>query len=94
MRLVIGVSMALLVAGSSAFAGEYVNGYYRNDGSYVAPHYRTSPNSNPYDNYSTKGNVNPYTGQSGYVTPNSSYPFPPLPSMPSMPAPPTWNYGQ
>ena len=50
----------------------HVNGYFRSNGTYVQPHYRTSPNSTTYDNYSTKGNVNPYTGEKGYKDPYSS----------------------
>lgn len=42
-----------------------VKGYTRKDGTYVAPHVRTSPNSTKSDNYSTRGNVNPYTGKAG-----------------------------
>ncbi|PYL42396.1 MAG: hypothetical protein DMF42_06990 [Verrucomicrobia bacterium] len=33
--------------------------HHRADGTYVAPHYQTNPNHNPYDNWSTKGNYNP-----------------------------------
>lgn len=91
MRKTLIIGAALVLGASQAQADESVQGYYRSDGTYVQPHYRSSPNRNPYDNYSTQGNVNPYTGQQGYITPNSSYPFPPLPSMPP---PPTWNYGQ
>lgn len=54
----------------TASADTYVNGYYRNDGTYVQPHYRSSPNSSEYDNWSTKGNVNPYTGQVGTREPS------------------------
>ena len=53
----------------AANADTYVNGYTTKNGTYVAPHIRSSPNGNPYDNYSTQGNVNPYTGQKGYVNP-------------------------
>lgn len=58
--------------GGSAFADTFVNGYYRQNGTYVQPHYRSSPNNSVYDNYSTRGNVNPYTGRAGTVdvTPN------------------------
>lgn len=42
-----------------------VKGYTRRDGTYVAPHTRTSPNRTKNDNYSTRGNVNPYTGKAG-----------------------------
>jgi hypothetical protein len=43
----------------------YVNGYYRSNGTYVQPHYRTAPNNTVRDNWSTYPNVNPYTGQTG-----------------------------
>lgn len=43
----------------------HVNGYYRSNGTYVQPHYRTAPNSTTSDNYSTYPNYNPYTGQYG-----------------------------
>jgi hypothetical protein len=43
----------------------YVKGYTRKDGTYVAPHYRSAPNSTKADNWSTVGNVNPYTGAPG-----------------------------
>jgi len=42
-----------------------VRGYYRKDGTYVQPHYRSAPNSNMRDNWSYKGNTNPYTGKEG-----------------------------
>lgn len=57
------------IAASSLFADTYVNGYYKKDGTYVAPHYRSSPNSSTYDNWSTKGNTNPYTGKKGTKDP-------------------------
>lgn len=47
-----------------------VRGYYKpSTGRYVAPSYRTSPNSYKFDNYSTKGNYNPYSGKKGTVNP-------------------------
>lgn len=54
---------------SFSFADTYVNGYYKKDGTYVAPHYRSSPNGSTYDNYSTRGNTNPYTGKRGTKSP-------------------------
>ncbi len=48
-----------------------VRGYYRKDGTYVRPHYRTAPNSTNRDNFSTRGNTNPYTGKRGWVRPDS-----------------------
>src|SRR4051812_49422636 len=58
--------LAIVVsAAPAAYADQYVRGYSRSNGTYVQPYYRSSPNGNPYDNWSTKGNVNPYTGQPG-----------------------------
>jgi len=51
-----------------------VRGYVRKDGTYVAPHYRSAPDGNFNNNWSTKGNVNPYTGKEGTKTsPNGGY---------------------
>jgi hypothetical protein len=36
-----------------------VNGYYNSNGTYVQPHFRTSPNNTVMDNWSTYPNVNP-----------------------------------
>lgn len=46
-----------------------VRGHFRSNGSYVQPHYRTSPNRSRFDNWSTKGNFNPYTGKKGTADP-------------------------
>lgn len=56
-------------------ADVYVRGYYRKDGTYVRPHYRSSPDGNPYNNWSTKGNINPYTKEIGTKYPNTSSPL-------------------
>ena len=62
---IIGMVVGLVIA-TTAMAGDvFVRGYTRSDGTYVRPHYRTSPNSTTLDNWSTRGNVNPYTGQPG-----------------------------
>ena len=36
-----------------------VSGYYKSNGTYVQPYYRTNPNSTISDNYSTYPNINP-----------------------------------
>lgn len=64
-----------------------VKGYYRKDGTYVAPHYRSSPDHRVYNNWSTKGNVNPYTGAVGAKDPGSTY-FPSQSYSPSVYSPP------
>lgn len=40
---------------SAAEALVSVKGYYRSNGTYVAPHYRTSPDSSTSNNFSTNG---------------------------------------
>jgi hypothetical protein len=50
-----------------------VNGYTRNDGTYVAPHHRSAPDGDFNNNWSTLGNVNPYTRKLGTLTtPNTN----------------------
>mgnify|MGYP003386429735 CR=1 FL=1 len=74
-----------LAATTPAVAGDtYVNGYVKQDGTYVAPHYRSAPDGNAYNNYSSQPNVNPYTGQHGTVNPYAQ---------PVQPPPPTYGYG-
>ena len=76
MKTIIALT-ALLATTGTALAGNYVNGYTRKDGTYVAPHFRSSPDSNRFNNYSSQGMVNPYTGRSGtaspYTNPYGSY---------------------
>jgi hypothetical protein len=63
------IFILLMCISSIAMADVHVRGHYRSNGTYVQPHYRSSPNGTTLDNYSTKGNVNPYTGQAGTVDP-------------------------
>jgi hypothetical protein len=70
-KLILILTMMLIAV--SAFADVYVQGYTRKDGTYVQPHYRSNPDGNPYNNYSSKGNYNPYTGEAGTVLPNPYY---------------------
>jgi hypothetical protein len=91
------ISLLILTAGAAS-AQVHVKGYTKKDGTYVAPHERTAPNSTKADNYSTQGNINPYTGKEGTVpnTPNEPYAAPqiqPLP-MPSQTAQPQSIWGQ
>jgi len=73
--LLIGAS--LIQGGVSAQVS--VRGYVRRDGTYVAPHMRSSPDSYKFNNYSTKGNVNPYTGAVGTKNVDGTY-IAPVPS--------------
>lgn len=49
----------------------YIDGYVRNDGTYVQPHHRSAPDSYMDNNFSTRGNINPYTRDRGTVNPPS-----------------------
>jgi hypothetical protein len=46
-------------------ANVHVRGYYRANGTYVAPHFQSAPDGNFYNNWSTRPNVNPYTDVEG-----------------------------
>lgn len=68
------IGAAALVIASSATAGGpvRVKGYVTKNGTYVAPHYRSSPDSSRYNNWSSQGNYNPYTGKQGTQNPYGS----------------------
>ncbi len=69
-------ALGIMLMASAAIADVYVRGYYKSDGTYVQPHYRSSPNSTTLDNWSTKGNINPYTGKLGTRNPYTISPSP------------------
>jgi hypothetical protein len=69
-RFVILISCLLIV--KAGLAQTYTQGYTKQDGTHVVPHYSSSPNSTNRDNYSTQGNVNPYTGSAGTRAPDYS----------------------
>jgi len=70
----ISAALGLVLTATAALAQDvYVRGYFRSDGTYVQPHYRSAPNSTTLDNWSTRGNVNPYTGKLGTRDPYSGY---------------------
>lgn len=51
---------------NTAEAYKGIGGYYKRNGTYVQPYYRTNPNSFKWDNWSSKGNINPFNGRKGY----------------------------
>lgn len=66
--------VSLVFIASNLFAQGYhkVTGYYRSNGTYVKPHYRTNPNKTINDNWSTAPNINPFTGKVGTIAPDIS----------------------
>ena len=77
MKLILSLVVVTAALVSSSVAGDRVSGYVKSNGTYVAPYYKSSPNSTVRDNYSYKGNLNPYTGSTGTnyyrSSPSSSY---------------------
>lgn len=65
MKTLMIAGIALAALGTGAIAQTHVQGHVRRDGTYVAPHWRSNPNSTTTDNWSTRPNLNPYTGQRG-----------------------------
>ena len=59
------VIVCYVFSGNILLADDYVNGYYKKNGTYDKGHYRSSPNSTKKDNFTTDGNKNPYTGEKG-----------------------------
>jgi len=86
------LSLVAVIAGlawssESQAADTYVRGYFRHSGTYVQPHFRSQPDGNFYNNYSTYPNVNPYTGHIG------THHFPSYtPYRYSAPSYPAWSY--
>lgn len=72
MRILIA-ACALALVPASASADTYVKGYFKNNGTYVQPHYRSNNDGYKWNNYSTQGNINPYTGKAGTVNPYGGY---------------------
>ncbi len=65
LSVVLSLLMVSVFICASVYADTWVNGYTKKNGTFVQGHYRSSPDNNPYNNWSTKGNVNPYTGRIG-----------------------------
>ena len=63
MKRLLTISLLIFLMADLLSARVRVRGYYRKNGTYVQPHYRTNPDGNPYNNYSFPGNYNPNTGE-------------------------------
>jgi hypothetical protein len=65
------VSTIFISPSVQAVGSVYVRGYTKSNGTYVAPHYRSAPDGNPYNNWSYPGNTNPYTGNTAPGNPQT-----------------------
>jgi hypothetical protein len=81
MKTLIFSVVAVVFLGHAAVADTYVRGHYRNDGTYVQPHVRSSPDNSYNNNWSVQPNVNPYTGQLGTKQPTWNDQAPPSNSL-------------
>jgi hypothetical protein len=63
------IILATLLTSTSVFADVFVNGYFKRNGIYVQPHFRSSPDISTFNNFSSWGNINPYTGKWGTSNP-------------------------
>ena len=63
------LTIAALSLLTAALADQWVSGYVRKDGKYVQGHWRSDPDHEYWNNWSSSGNTNPYTGKKGYDLP-------------------------
>ncbi|MBO5947996.1 hypothetical protein J6Q66_04070 [bacterium] len=66
------IALCLLSFANVCFADVYVNGYYRGDGRYVKPHYRSNPDGYTYNNYSNTRNNSTFSNYNSYSNNNST----------------------
>jgi hypothetical protein len=66
------LAFALLASAITANAQgyHYVRPYYRQNGTFVPPHYQTNPDGNIHNNWNTYPNINPFTGHPGTINPD------------------------
>ena len=59
----LALMVSLVMVSVADAAAVHVNGYYRKNGTYVAPHSRSDPDGIPTNNWRYPGNTNPVTGK-------------------------------
>lgn len=65
LKIILGLLLPLLSA-NALWAQKYQKGYYKKNGTYVTPHYKTKSDNTNRNNYSAQGQINPYTYQKGH----------------------------
>ena len=66
LRKILACMLSLFVLASVVEGAQRTRGYFKKNGTYAMPHYKTKRDGTKLNNYLTKGNVNPYTGKKGY----------------------------
>ena len=71
MKTLTKLALALTILTTAVAAqAQMVNGYFRRNGAYVAPYYRTPANSVPFDKLSYRGYP---SQQPGYISPRHQF---------------------
>ena len=65
MKTLVALLAACLTCSVSVGKPTVTKAYVKRNGTYVAPHYKTTPDKTKNNNYSTRGNANPMTGKEG-----------------------------
>ncbi len=77
--LIILVFLSLSLCSAFSKKPIKVRGYFKKNGTYVSPYYRSAPDKSVKNNWSTKGNINPITHKYGtriiYSSSSSSYSY-------------------
>lgn len=65
MKTLVALVAASLACSVAIAKPTSTKGYIKKNGTYVAPHFKTTPDKTKNNNYSTRGNANPMTGKEG-----------------------------
>ena len=65
MKTLVALLAACLTCSVAVGKPTATKAYVKRNGTYVAPHYKTTPDKTKNNNYSTRGNANPMTGKEG-----------------------------
>ena len=64
-KIILTLSIAIIALTAFSQTTTTTSGYYKTNGTYVAPAVKTTPDRTNTNNFSTTGNTNPYTGTTG-----------------------------
>lgn len=67
--IAVGAVASPVFAAKAGGGSHGVKGHVTKNGTYVAPHQKTSPNNTQRDNWTSKPNTNPHTGKAGNKEP-------------------------
>ena len=67
--LIINLNLSEVYSKNNKSGYTNVKGYFKKDGTYVMPHFKTAPDNSKFNNWSSKYNTNPFTGKAGTKDP-------------------------